>query len=94
MVLPRPTGNPWRWLRYWVWTLLDALPPYRKVEGLLDTKDMDSDGKYYVSVGLTRVEVDHSTFETLVAGESLRVRYTRGHRAISIDRLTPGSGPG
>ena len=84
----------WRWLKYWLWTLRDAFPPYHVAEGLLEAKDTDSTGKCYISVGSARVEVDESTFGILVVGESLRVRYTRGNRAINIDRLLPARGPG
>ena len=83
----------WRWLKSWLWNLADALPPYRMAEGTLETKETDAD-KYYVTVASAKVEVDDATFNTLVTGENLRVRYTRGHRAINIDRLMPGRGPG
>ena len=89
-----PGGRFWRWLKHWLWTLIDAFPPYRIAEGLLEAKETDSRGRCYISVGPGRVEVDKVTFEMLVVGENLRVRYTRGHRAISIDRLLPGRGPG
>ena len=84
----------WRWLKHWLWTLKDALPPYRVAEGLLEAKETDSVGRCYISVGPGRVEVDKVTFDMLVVGENLRVRHTRGHRAISIDRLLPSRGPG
>ncbi len=84
-----------RSLRFWVWTLVDAFPPYHYVEGLLETKETDSTGrKHYIWVASAKVEVDKSTSETLIVGENLRVRYTRGNRAINIDRLMPGRGPG
>lgn len=84
-----------RSLRFWVWTLVDAIPPYHNVEGLLETKETDSTGKkHYIWVASAKVEVDKSTSETLIVGENLRVRYTRGNRAINIDRLMPGRGPG
>jgi hypothetical protein len=84
----------WRWLKTWMWNLADALPPYRMAEGLLEGKETDDAGKYYVTVASAKVEVDGVTFNTLVVGENLRVRYTRGRRAINIDRLLPGRGPG
>ena len=83
-----------QWLKAWVWTLWDAIPPYRKAEGLLETKETSPHGKSYIHVGGARVEVDRATFESLVVGENLRVRYTRGNRAINIDRVLPGRGPG
>ena len=89
-----PVKRCWRWLRGWVWTLTDAIPPYRKVEGPLETKEMDPDGGFYINVGGARVEVDTATFGWLVVGENLRVRYTKGNRAINIDRLLSGKGPG
>ncbi|MCH8205529.1 MAG: hypothetical protein IH956_00815 [Chloroflexi bacterium] len=84
----------WRWLKSWLWNLADAFPPYRIAEGLLEGKETDAGDRYYVTVGSAKVEVDEDTFKTLVVGENLRVRYTRGHRAINIDRLMPGRGPG
>jgi hypothetical protein len=84
----------WVWLKHWLWTLADALPPYRHTEGLLDTKETYPDGKFYISVGPERVEVDAATFEALMVGETLRIRYTRGGRAVNIDRLLPGRGQG
>ena len=83
-----------RWFRFWIWTLEDAFPPYRKVEGPLENKETGSNGKRYICIGSARVEVDENTFNSLVEGENLRVRYTRGNRAINIDRLMPGGGPG
>ena len=84
----------WQWLKSWVWNLADALPPYRIAEGLLEGKETNDRDKYYVTVASAKVEVDEATFNTLVVGENLRVRYTRGNRAINIDRLMPGRGPG
>ena len=84
----------WRWLRNWLWTLVDAAPPYQKVNGPLESKATDPNGEFYICVGSARIEVDRATFDTLTVGESLRVRYTRGNRAINIDRLLPENGPG
>ena len=70
------------------------MPPYHLVEGPLETKETDTKGKFYIHVGSAKVEIDKATFDALVVGESLRVRYTRGHRGINIDRLLPGKGPG
>ena len=78
-----------------MWTLVDAIPPYHSVEGLLEIKETDATGrKHYIWVASVKIEVDKSTSETLIVGENLRVRYTRGNRAINIDRLMPGRGPG
>ena len=83
----------WRWFKGWLWHLADAFPPYLIVEGPLETKETDAN-KHYLSVASTRVEVDEATVGLLVVGENLRVRYTRGRRAINIDRLMPSRGPG
>ena len=77
-----------------LWALKDVLPPYRDIEGQLETKEMGADGKHLVCIGSTWVEVDRQTYDTLVIGENLKVRYTRGSRAISIDRQLPSRGPG
>ena len=84
----------WRWFKSWVWALRDAMPPYNNVDGLLEAKETNSGGRSYICVGSAWVEVDDVTFNTLVVGESLRVRYTRGHRAVNIDRILPAKGPG
>lgn len=79
----------WQWLKFWVWTLVDALPPYSRVEGPLEAKEMDPRGRHYILVESAWIEVDGATFDTLEMGERLRVRYTKGDRAINIDRLQP-----
>ena len=95
---PRATGDnvmmhrSWRWLKYYVWTLADAFPPYRNVQGQLESKDASPIGKFYIRVGGVRVEVDTATFDTLAIGDSLRVRYTRGSRAVNIDQLVYENG--
>ncbi len=78
----------------WLWMLEDVFPPYKDIEGQLEAKETRADGKKLICVGSTWVEVDEQTYEILVVGENLRVRYTRRGRAISIDRLLPGRGPG
>ena len=82
------------WIGRWLWMLKDAMPPYRDIEGQLETKEMGAKGKHLVCVSSTWIEVDQQTFDTLVVGENLRVRYTRGKRAVNIDRLLPSKGPG
>ena len=89
-----PVNRFWRWLKVRVWTLVDVLPPYSKVEGLLEAKETDPRGKFYISVGSIWVEVDRTTFGILVIGENLRVRHTKSMRAINIDRLLPPTNPG
>ena len=81
-----------RWLRDRLWKLGDAAPPYQKANGPLESKETNPDGKFYIYVGSARIEVDRATFDKLTVGESLRVRYTRGNRAINIDRLLPENG--
>ena len=79
----------WRWFRRLVWTLIDAVPPYRTVEGTLEDKGVGSAGRPYILLGVNRMEVDMGTLDALEVGERLRVRHTRGYRAINIDRILP-----
>ncbi len=67
--------------------LWDTFPPYNVFEGILQSKEEDSDGRAYLIVESHRVKVDQTTFDKLVLGERLRVRSTRRHRAINIDRF-------
>ena len=67
--------------------LWDTFPPYNVFEGILKGKDGDSDGRTYLILASHRIEVDQTTFAKLVLGERLRVRSTRKHRAINIDRF-------
>ena len=70
-------------------SLVDASPPYRRLEGIMVAKEATSDGRYYILLQEEMVEVDSLTFGILMVGEALRVRCTRGYRAINIDRLSP-----
>ena len=79
-------------LKSWIWHLYDAFPPYRIVEGSLDTKETGCN-EHYLFVRSVKIQVDQETFNMLVLGEHLQVRYTRGYRAINIDRLISGKGP-
>ena len=79
----------WRWFRRWVWTLIDAVPPYRTVEGTLGDKGVGSAGRPYILLGVNRMEVDMGTLDALEVGERLKVRNTRGNRAVNIDRILP-----
>jgi hypothetical protein len=72
--------------------LADAFPPYFVVEGVLGAKEVGRNGRYFIHVGDARIAVDHPTFEALTAGERVRVRYTRGFRAVSIDRFVSANG--
>ena len=69
--------------------MVDALPPYRRVEGLLADKGTDARGNHYILVGTEIIGVDWLTFELLMIGEPLRIRATRANQAINIDRLSP-----
>ena len=68
--------------------VLDALPPYRWVNGSLEAKEIDADGRHIILVDGRELLVDRLTFGTLELGERLRVRATRDWKAISIDRLS------
>ncbi len=83
--------RPRRWVSRFIWTLVDALPPYRRAEGPLLSKERGPDGKYYIRVGSARIEVDRATFERLSPGEDLVVRLTKGFRAINIDVIQPST---
>ncbi len=78
-----------RWLNRWIWTLVDALPPYGRAEGPLLSKEQGPDGTHYIRVGSARIEVDRATFERLNPGENLVVRLTKGFRAVNIDVIQP-----
>ena len=68
-------------------SFVDTVPPYKRVEGLLMAKEATPDGRYYLLVKEEMIEVDWLTFDTLMEGEALRIRSTRGYKAISIDRI-------
>ena len=70
-------------------SLVDAFPPYLYIEGRLTAKERGPNGAHYLLVDTEVVEVDWLTYETLVVGEPLRVRATRTHKAVNIDRLVP-----
>ncbi len=72
--------------------LFDAFPPYYIAEGALSAKEVGRNGKRYIHVGDAKIAVDRATFETLSTGERIRVRYTRGFRAVSIDRYVNSNG--
>ncbi len=74
-----------RWVSRFIWTLVDALPPYRRAEGPLLSTEQGPDGKHYIHVSSARIEVDRATFERLNLGEDLVVRLTKGFRAVNID---------
>lgn len=69
--------------------MVDALPPYKRIEGLLVDKSIDSRGGHHILVAEEIIGVDWLTYETLIIGEPLRIRATRANQAINIDRLAP-----
>ena len=77
-----------RQLQNWWKSIKSNLPPYYEVEGLLKAKNADTDGEPYIIVNSEAIKVDEVTYSRLTVGDSLKVRYTRGTRAISIDRFT------
>ena len=78
-----------RWFRRWVWNLRDALPPYRVVKGTLKEKGISPAGMPYILLNVDRIEIDMGTLDALEVGDRLRVRHTRGYRAINVDRIMP-----
>ena len=72
---------------------LDCCPPYKAIEGLLEVKEVDDQERHFIYVSSEKVQVDSATFEILMIGENLKVRFTRGNKAINIDRLIPTQGP-
>ena len=65
------------------------MPPYSVVEGELDEKGIDPGGKPYLQVASETVEVDTSSLDGLEVGNRIKVRQTRGHRAVNIDLILP-----
>ena len=75
-------------------SLIEASPPYRYAEGLLESKEVLKDpNRFLIHVSSAIIEVDSHTFSNLMIGENIRVRSTRNGKAISIDRLIPREGP-
>ena len=79
----------WRLLKAAIGAVVDAVPPYRRVEGRLEAKEIGPGGLYHILVDSEMVQVDWLTFDTLMVGEALRIRCTRDYKAIAIDRLSP-----
>ena len=75
-----------------MWSLTDVFPPYFIAEGALDEKLIAEDGRLIVRIDKARLTVDQPTFDQLSVGEYLRIRYTRGARAISIDLYVSQNG--
>ena len=76
----------------WTSSLVDALPPYYVMEGTLESKRVDDRGRYILLINGAPISVDRPTYHTLDIGENIRVRYTRGARAINIDRFVSRNG--
>ena len=75
-------------------SLIEACPPFRYAEGLLESKEVLKDpNRFFIHVSSEIIEVDSHTFSNLIIGENVRVRSTRNGKAISIDRLIPREGP-
>ena len=93
MGIPNPAEQLFRRFGRWMVAYVDAVPPYKGIEGILENKVIENDHRCFIYVGSEKVEVDRYTYEALAIGETLRIRYTRKARAINIDRLKPGQGP-
>ena len=78
-----------RFIRHITAWVLYAVPPYRRFEGNLTSKEARPDGTYFILVADEIIQVDWLTYEMLMVGEALRVRATRDNEAINIDRLMP-----
>ena len=63
------------------------MPPYSIVEGEVDEKGIDPGGKPYLQVASATVEVDTSSLDGLEVGDRIKIRQTRGHRAVNIDLM-------
>ena len=74
-------------------SIIDILPPYIITEGLLDAKEITSDGNHYINVGSIKGKIDNYTYDSLIIGENLRVRHTKKGRIVNIDRMIPKKGP-
>ena len=72
-------------------SLIDAIPPYHIYVGPLTAKVKDDSGRAWIRCGGNMVEVDAHTYGALEVGERLRLRYTRGKKAVSIDKLVPSN---
>lgn len=76
----------------WAASMVNALPPYYVREGILESKRVDDIGRYILLVNGEPISVDRPTYHILDVGEHIRVRYTRGTRAINIDRFMDSNG--
>ena len=75
-------------------SFVDSCPPYVYIEGLLEGKEvLDDNERTVIYISSKRIEVDPYTFGILMIGENLRIRSTRGYKAVSIDRIIPEQGP-
>ena len=46
-------------------SIIDILPPYIITEGLLDAKEITSDGNHYINVGSIKGKIDNYTYDSL-----------------------------
>ena len=79
----------WGRISGFVWNLTDSVPPYEIVEGTVEGKGVESNGKPYLQVGYDVIEVDSRTLQFLELDDEVKVRRTRGGRAINIDLIQP-----
>ncbi len=70
----------------WFQDQTDLIPPYLTYEGD-GWRGRSGDGGFFLELGDDLVEVDAVTHGLLEPGETIRVRYTRRMRAISVDRF-------
>jgi len=80
-------------LMLWFREQADLVPPYRYYEGEVWGKHVEG-GLFYLELDGEAVEVDAVTYSVLEVGETVKVRYTRRLRAISIDRFPTNGGNG
>ena len=72
--------------------ILDIIPPYQVIEGLLENKEEDR-GEFFIHVSSKKIRIDEHSFTLLMIGENIKVMTTRNQRAITIERLLPTQGP-
>ena len=71
----------------WLAEQTDLLPPYHIYQGSEWEKRAEA-GRHHLVIGSVEVEIDGVTASLLEPGETIRVRYTRGLRALNLDRFT------
>ena len=63
------------------------MPPYYVMEGEVDEKGIGPGGKPYILVASETIEVDTGSLDELEVGDRIKIRQTRGHRAVNIDLM-------